>query len=63
MVTEGDRKTLTVLEAARMLGLSKNLMYDACRSGVIPSRVVGRRRILSVAAIEAWLAGVAPEGK
>lgn len=63
MVTESERKTLTVLQASRMLGLSKNLVYDACRSGVIPSRVVGRRRILSVAAIEAWLAGAGTRDK
>ena len=38
-----DRRTLTVAEAARELGVSRNTAYDAVRRGEIPSIRIGRR--------------------
>jgi len=42
-------------EAAEALGLSKEKLYQELRSGRLPSALVGRRRLIAVAAIEAWL--------
>ena len=38
--------TLTILEAAKILGISRNLAYELAREGTIPSLKLGSRRIL-----------------
>lgn len=43
--------TVTVLEAAKALGVGKSLAYDAIASGEIPSIRIGRRIVIS----RAWL--------
>jgi excisionase family DNA binding protein len=51
-----DRVTLTVLEAAQMLGLSKGAVYEAAATGAIPSIRVGRRILIPKAALNRLLA-------
>ena len=51
-----DRLTLNVKEAGMLLGLSRGLMYDAIRTGRIPSIRVGRRILIPRAALEQLLA-------
>ena len=46
MVTEG-RLTLTVKEAAAMLGISKNLAYELAKRGELPGAIkLGEKRIV-----------------
>lgn len=51
------RKTLTVIEAAVCLGVSRNTTYQAIRNGTIPSIRVGRRVLVPLHALEALLSG------
>jgi excisionase family DNA binding protein len=50
-----DRLTLTVDEARRLLGLSRELAYAAVRSGEIPSIRIGRRLLVPRKALLAML--------
>ncbi len=47
--------TVTVPEAARMLGISRGLAYEMARQGTIPVLRFGRRMVVSWAAIERLL--------
>lgn len=51
------RRTLTVDEAAAELGVSRSLAYAAVRSGQLPAVRVGRRLLISRAALDALLGG------
>ena len=46
---------LTVIEAARLLGISRGLAYEAVRLGQIPSVRVGRRILIPRAQLERML--------
>ena len=54
----GDRTVLTVEEVASLLGLGRSATYEAARRGQIPTRRLGRRIVVPVPALLAWL-GVA----
>ncbi|MEZ6030763.1 MAG: helix-turn-helix domain-containing protein [Hyphomonadaceae bacterium] len=43
-------------EAARLLGIGRTRLYEELGSGAIPSFHLGRRRLIRVAALEAWMA-------
>lgn len=43
-------------EAARMMGIGVTRLYEELGSGSIPSFHLGRRRLIRVAALEAWMA-------
>ena len=48
--------TVSVCEAARLLGISRNLAYELVRTGELPAVRVGERRwLVSVVALERWL--------
>ena len=51
----GEKKVLTVIEAAKELGISKGSAYEAARSGQIPTIRIGRRLIVPRAAFERML--------
>jgi excisionase family DNA binding protein len=55
MMKDGDRLTLSVDEAGKMLGLSRGLMYQAVRKGEIPSIRIGRRILIPRAALHRML--------
>ncbi len=59
MVTEGERLTLSIPEAAKVLGISRGLAYDLARRDKLPVRVIrpGRRMVLSRKAVLALLSG------
>ena len=48
---------LSVTEVAELLGLGRSVAYQACRNGDIPSRRIGRRVVIPVPALIAWLNG------
>ena len=47
-----ERRTVSVTEAARMLGISRAHAYDCVRSGELPAIVLGRRIVVSKAALD-----------
>ena len=49
------RLVLSVKEARGQLGLSRGLMYEALRTGQIPSIRIGRRILIPRAALERLL--------
>ena len=53
-----ERKTLTVVEAANILGISRNTAYELARLGKLPGALrLGRRVLVSRKALEAFLEG------
>jgi excisionase family DNA binding protein len=51
-----DRLAYSVEEAARVTGLSRDLLYDEMRAGRLAYLKVGRRRIITRQHLEAFLA-------
>ena len=50
-----SRSTITVEEAASLLGIGRSAAYDAARRGQLPTRRLGRRLLVPVPAFLAWL--------
>ena len=59
--TETTRLTVTVVEAAKLLGIGKNAAYEAANAGQLPVIRIGRRMVVPVAALERLL-DPAPSG-
>lgn len=57
------KQTLTVTEAAEVLGIGRSAAYEAARSGEIPAIRIGKRILVPVVALERLLAEAAPEAK
>ena len=47
-----DRKTLSIPEAARVLGIGRSAAYQAARAGELPTIRIGRRVLVPVVALE-----------
>jgi excisionase family DNA binding protein len=63
---DNDRRVLATykpVELARILGIARNSVYDALRSGKIPHVRVGRRFLIPKTAVKAWLASAFKESK
>ena len=56
MKSNKNRKTLTVTEAAVMLGISRQTAYQEVKTGAIPSIRLGRRILVPIHALNAMLA-------
>jgi excisionase family DNA binding protein len=52
-----QRRTLTVEEAAKELGISKASAYEAARTGELPTIKIGKRILVPVVALERMLQG------
>jgi excisionase family DNA binding protein len=52
---DDDRLTLTVKEAARLLGLGETKTYNLARDGKIPALRFGRRIVIPRRRFERWL--------
>jgi excisionase family DNA binding protein len=50
-----SRATITVEEAAELLGIGRSAAYEAARSGDLPVRRIGRRILVPVPALRVWL--------
>jgi excisionase family DNA binding protein len=61
-MTDPERQTLTVEEAARALGCGRNAAYQGVRRGEIPSIRIGKRLLVPRAALERLLAEPAGSG-
>lgn len=53
-------EVMTVREVAAFLRLDRKTIYDAAARGELPARRVGRRVLVSRAALVAWLASGEP---
>lgn len=51
------RLTLTIPEAAQALGVSQRHVINCVNRGELPARRLGRRVLIPIAALEAWLVG------
>lgn len=49
------RLTVTIEEAASVLGLGRSAAYEAARRGEIPSRRLGKRIVVPVPLLLQWL--------
>lgn len=54
-----ERQTVTVEEAAQILGIGRNSAYEAVRRGELPAIRIGRRFVIPKAALERLLAAAA----
>lgn len=52
-----EKKTLTIPEAAKVLGIGRSAAYEAARTGQIPTIKIGKRILVPVTALELLLAG------
>jgi len=50
-----DKQTLSVEEAAKVLGIGRNLCYDRVKTGEIPVIKIGRRLLVPRRALEKLL--------
>ena len=49
------RATITVAEAAQLIGVGRFAAYEAARPGQLPTRRVGRKLLVPVPALIDWL--------
>ncbi len=56
-----DKKTLSVPEAGKALGVGRSSSYEAARTGQIPTIRIGKRILVPIAALERMLAQASPE--
>lgn len=54
------RATITIEEAATLLGIGRTAAYEAANRGQLPTRRLGRRLLVPVPAFLGWL-GASPE--
>lgn len=50
-----ERQTLTVEEAAKVLGIGRGTAYEAARTGELPTIRIGKRLVVPRAALERLL--------
>jgi excisionase family DNA binding protein len=48
-------EAVSVDEAARRVGLSRTLLYERIAAGDLPSVKIGKRRLVRLTALRAWL--------
>ena len=58
-----ERLTVSVSQAAELLGIAKNSAYAACARGDIPSLKIGKRIVISRVAIDRLLAAGTNQGQ
>jgi excisionase family DNA binding protein len=49
------KATISIEQTAQLLGLGRTATYDAARRGELPTRRLGRRLLVPVPALLAWL--------
>ena len=57
--TPVDRSTVTISEAAKILGIGRNQAYEAAKSGTLPVIRFGKRLVVPKAGLERLLQGAA----
>jgi excisionase family DNA binding protein len=54
-----ERRTYSVEEAGRLLGVGRNQAYEAAKTGTLPTIKIGRRLLVPKAALDRMLNGEA----
>ena len=57
-----EKKTLSVAEAAKVVGISVRYMYDLVKTEGFPTIRIGRRLLVSTKGLERWLDEQAQKG-
>jgi excisionase family DNA binding protein len=52
---DAQRRTVTIKEAARILGIGRDQAYNAARLGQLPVIKIGKRLLVSLPALEKML--------
>ncbi len=60
---EIERRTYTVKEAAQVIGISESHAYEMIRQKQIPALKLGRKVVIPVHLLEAWLEGGGTSGQ
>jgi excisionase family DNA binding protein len=55
METKMERRTVTILEASKLLGIGRNRAYEAAHLKQIPTIRIGRRLLVPLATLERLL--------
>lgn len=63
MIAANDRLTLSVKEAARLLGISKQVAYTLAHDGTLPVLRLGKRILVSKVGLEKMLAEAGQQKK
>lgn len=50
-----QRLAVSTFRAAEIAGVGRTTIYEAIQSGALKSVKIGKRRLIRVAALEAWL--------
>ena len=58
---ENDCLTYTIPEVAKLLGISERHAFTSARRGDLPILRIGHRMVVPKAALQAMLAGAAPD--
>ena len=53
-----DRRTCTIPEAAKVLGIGRNQGYEAARTGELPVIRIGKRMLVPIAGLNRLLEGL-----
>jgi excisionase family DNA binding protein len=59
MEGEAARRTYSVAEAGKLLGIGRNQTYDAIKRGEVPAIRIGKRLLVPKAALDRLLSGEA----
>ncbi len=49
---------VSIVDAARLAGVGRSTLYSAVQDGALPMRKCGRRSLIFISDIEAWLANL-----
>ena len=55
MASHSSRRTITIPEVAKLLGIGRNQAYEAARRGEIPVIKIGKRLLVPLVALERML--------
>jgi len=56
-----EKRTYTIPEAAKVLGIGRSAAYEAARTGQIPTIRIGKRILVPAVALDRLLAGAEPQ--
>jgi excisionase family DNA binding protein len=59
MKEEKERRTYSIEEAARILGIGRNSAYEAARSGQLPTIEMGKRKLVPKVVLDRMVNGEA----
>lgn len=58
MSTTTERVAFSITEAAELLGVGRTTLYNEVAAGRLPTVTIGRRRLITRTAVDAYLAGL-----